>query len=98
MPHDDRELEMPWPIVNDPKAVEIARIWATPGGPQSFSLRPDASGDPAAWGLLLVDVARHVANALSEDDTGRAAVLARIRSGFDAEWEGPTTEIKEERR
>jgi len=41
--------------------------------------------------VLLVDLARHVANAYEQaggDD--RAEVLALIREAFEAEWEMPT--------
>ncbi len=78
----------------DPKAIELARIWAAEGG-QHVSLRPDAWEDPAAWGILLVDLAKHVANALHEQSgRDRADTLQRIRAGFDAEWDHATDEPK----
>lgn len=47
--------------------------------------------DPAAWGLLLVDVARHAARAYAQNGTcPEASALTRIRQGFDAEWDHPT--------
>ncbi len=51
----------------------------------------EAWSDPAAWGILLVDIARHVAIAYQGAD-GRDAnvVLARVKAGFDAEWTCPT--------
>jgi hypothetical protein len=55
-------------------------------------LRVEAWGeDPAPWGILLADLARHVARAHREI-YGRAEEesLARIREMFDAEWYGPT--------
>ena|SRR2546422_5369128 len=74
----------------DPKAIELARIWAAEGS-QHVSLRPDAWKDPAAWGILLVDLAKHVANALHEQSgRDRADTLQRIRAGFDAR-SSPTT-------
>jgi hypothetical protein len=54
-------LEVPDSVQREPKAVEIARIWAS-HGKQVVSLNPSLWKDPAAWGLLLVDLARHVAN------------------------------------
>ena len=45
----------------DPKAVEVAQVWVALGN-QHVSLRPDVWEDPAAWGIVLVDLAKHVAN------------------------------------
>jgi hypothetical protein len=51
--------------------------------------------DPAAWGLVLVDLARHSAQAYEHDGQKRDEVLARIRAGFDAEWSAPTDSPKD---
>jgi hypothetical protein len=77
-------------VQEDPKAVEIARIWAT-GGRQLVTLRTDLWTDPAAWGLMLTDLARHVAQAYAADKgLDPEQVLRRIKIGFDAEWAHPT--------
>ena len=78
----------------DPRAIELARIWSAEGA-QHISLRPDVWKDPGAWGILLVDLAKHVANALHEQ-SGRdpASTLQRIRAAFDAEWGHATDEPK----
>jgi hypothetical protein len=49
--------------------------------------------DPAAWGLFLVDLARHIANAYEQAE-GRdyGETLARIRDAFEAEWDSPADE------
>ena len=84
------ELDVPPEAKGDPKAIEIARIWAA-DGKQEVALRWDLWKDPAAWGLMLVDLAKHVANAYEQTKgRDRAEVLARIKSGFDAEWSSPT--------
>ena len=83
------ELEPP-PIAANRQALEILRVWATPGAPQQLTLRT-CWKDPAAWGLLLVDVARHAAQAYQRDGQDPEQVLARIRAGFDAEWSSPTS-------
>ena len=83
-------LEIPATAMGDPNALEIARIWAA-HGQQHVHLRSDLWPDAGNWGIMLVDLARHVANAYEQD--GRAdyfAVLARIRAIFDAEWDSPT--------
>jgi hypothetical protein len=56
-------------------------------------LFPSAFEDPAAWGVLLADIAHHIANALAESEgTDRAAVLAAIRRAFEVETRTPTDE------
>jgi len=50
----------------------------------------DARPDPAAWGLVLVELARKVSVAYSEQrGLDRQQVLDRIRAAFDAEWDDP---------
>ncbi len=56
----------------------------------SYSLKPSFDS-PAAWGLLLVDIAHHVANAYaSVGDFSKVEVLELIKDMFDKEWENPT--------
>jgi hypothetical protein len=84
------ELGIPQIAKSDPKGIEIARIWAAKGQ-QHICLRPDLWDDPTAWGLMLVDLARHVANAYEETGMGnRAEVLAKIKKGVEIEWNNPT--------
>jgi hypothetical protein len=87
-----RELQIPPAAVADPHAFEIARIWASQGA-QHVTLQTDVWEDPAAWGIMLVDLARHIANAY-EQTQGRDKdiSLRQIRAGFDAEWQSPTDE------
>jgi hypothetical protein len=83
------ELQPP-PIAQQTEAYEVLRVWSGDSLPQQFVLQTTWS-DPAAWGLLLVDVAQHVARAYAAT-TGLSAddALARIKSGFDAEWSDST--------
>jgi hypothetical protein len=47
--------------------------------------------DPAAWGIMLVDLAKHIASAYEQSGgLNQAAALSRIKQGFDTEWESPT--------
>ena len=79
------ELDVPKEIAKNRDAREVLRVWATTGG-QQFVLLPTWK-DPAAWGLLLVDIARHVAKSYAaQDRTDADSVMARIREGFDVEW------------
>ncbi len=88
-----RELPVPPPAETDPYAFELARIWAAHKA-QHVSLNINANTDPAEWGLMLVDLARHVAD-YYHDQKGFPVekVLGRIKEGFDAEWDNYTTDI-----
>jgi Domain of unknown function (DUF5076) len=84
-----QELAVP-PIANsNPEAVEVLRVWAVPGQPQQLTLRPTWK-DSATWGLMLVDIARHAANAYANEGHNRDEVLARIRQFMEAEFAKPT--------
>lgn len=86
-----RELRVPADIIDNPQSSELLRVWTVSDGGNTFVLRPDILSDPAEWGLILVDVAKHAALALSQHSgLEPGAVLQRIREGFDAEWEHPT--------
>ena len=87
-----KELAVPPAVSGDAKAVELIRVWAA-HGKQHVSLRPTVWDDPAAWGICLVDLARHLAKAYSlEAGKNSNDVLQRIKEGFDAEWSSPTDE------
>lgn len=89
------ELSIPRGVL-DPGAVEALRVWETPGSDLTVLLRPEAfaqSGavDAGRWGIALVDIARHVANAYQQAfGADPNEVLGRIRELFDAEWSSPT--------
>ena len=84
-----RELEVP-PIANtNSQAVEVLRVWAVPGQPQQLTLRTTWK-DSGAWGVLLVDIARHAAKAYANEGQNPTDVLARIRQLLDAEFSKPT--------
>jgi hypothetical protein len=69
--------------------VEVLRAAIVDGG-LHVSLRR-AFDDPEAWGMLIADIARHIArvyakeSAMSEDD-----VLERVRAIFEAEMDAPS--------
>ncbi len=84
------ELQIPPTAKDDPNAVEIARIWAA-HGQQHVHLRTGLFPDAGSWGIMLVDLARHIANAYEQDGRGDYfEVLARIREIFEVEWDSPT--------
>lgn len=70
--------------------TEVLSAHVMPDGNLVIKLYP-VWDDPAAWGLFLVDVARHAARAYQQlGQRTESEVLDRIRQGFDAEWESPT--------
>jgi hypothetical protein len=88
-----RALDPP-PIATQPNAVEVLRVWARPQSPQQLTLRT-CWKDPGAWGLLLVDVARHAAQAYAREGHDAKVALTRIRELLDAEWEFPTDDARD---
>jgi hypothetical protein len=58
------ELARPPGVQEAAGAMEIARVWNVDKRLQVV-LSGNLWADPAAWGLLLVDLARHAANAYS---------------------------------
>jgi hypothetical protein len=84
-----RELPLP-PIAQQPEAHEVLRLWSAADLPQQCVLATTWD-DPAAWGLLLVDIARHAARAYAADAAfTEEEALARIKAGFDVEWDTST--------
>ena len=82
-------LDVPPIASKNSEAKEILRVWVVPNGPTQVVLRANWS-DPGAWGLLLVDVARHAAQAYRREGKDESAALARIRELAEAEWSSPT--------
>lgn len=86
------ELPVPGPAQQDDAARELIRVWAAAGA-QHVALATGLWRDPAAWGIVLADLARHVARAYEQTEgMSQADVLKRIRVALDAEWGHPTDE------
>src|SRR5262249_12290703 len=83
-------LAIPPTADGDSKSVELVRVWAA-GGNQHVTLRADVWKDPAAWGIMLADLARHVARAIEQlEGKPQDETLARIRAGLEVELGSPT--------
>jgi hypothetical protein len=84
------QLVVPDVAMKDAEAFEVIRVWIAGGGIQ-VSLRSAVWDDPAAYGVLLCDLMKHIANAYHQNE-GRDwhQVYERIRAGFDAEFGSPT--------
>lgn len=86
------ELPIPAAATMDEKSVELVRVWAA-NGEQHVSIAHPMWDDPGAWGLILADLARHVALAYQQArGADPAAVRSRIKAAFEAEWAEPTNE------
>jgi hypothetical protein len=90
-----KELAMPPGAGSDDRACELVRAWAAHGGLQC-SLNIDAwpEKDAAvAWGILLSDIARHVADAFERGRrVDKKQTLDQIRNVFNDELDRPTAE------
>jgi Domain of unknown function (DUF5076) len=84
MPNTD-QLAIPQAAGTDAAAFELLRVWVA-NNQQHVSLRTSVWEDPAAWGIMLADLARHVAESYRQEE-GRdvATTLERIKAGIDAE-------------
>jgi hypothetical protein len=86
------ELPIPGRASNDPEGRELARVWAA-GGAQHVALATGLWSDPGNWGIVLADLARHLARSYELAGTlDQTTALKRIREVLDAEWSHPTDE------
>ncbi len=87
-------LPIPAAASRDPRSLEVLRVWIA-GGEQHVALAFGMWEDPAAWGLLLADLARHIAEAHAQQDetVDPEEFLERIRQGMEAELDSPTDEV-----
>ena len=83
------ELPIPGPVLAATRTAEMARVWLADGN-QVVTISSRLWEDPGAWGLMLVDLARHVAQAYEAKGFSATDVLTRIRSAMEAEWTSPT--------
>ena len=61
-----KELKPPPLVHKDPDALELLRCWAA-HEELHVTLSWDVWEDPADWGVLLVDLARHIASAFEQE-------------------------------
>lgn len=86
-----KELPTTDTIKEHSDAVELLRVWQV-NGKQEFIIASEVWEDPAAWGLLLADLARQITDSYGANSGygNQKDVLQRIRQGLDVEWENPT--------
>ena len=85
-----KPLDIPPVAKASTDSTEILRVWMVGDAGQQIILRHDAWKDPAAWGLMLADIARHVARAHTQDGKNEEEIFQRILAGFHAEIGTPT--------
>jgi len=74
--------------LKDAASFELIRVWVAEQS-QQISLRPGVWQDPAAWGVMLADLARNIVQVHMENDEelDGAAFVAALLEGFDTEIE-----------
>ena len=89
---------IPEAALRDENAVEILRVWIAENGLHcsiKVGMYRETMNVPeeSAWGTILADVARHVANALEAGySTNAADSLRAIREAIDKELGAPTSD------
>jgi hypothetical protein len=96
-----KPLDPPHTIEGDPNATEMLRLWAAHNKMNvaiNIGCYEENGHDEAhAWGMIIADFTKHVARALKqryghiEKDT-----IRKIKEGFAAELESPTSGIEGE--
>ncbi|MFO0925245.1 MAG: DUF5076 domain-containing protein [Pirellulales bacterium] len=86
------ELPIP-PIANSTaNSRELLRVWAAEGK-QHVTLATGLWNDPANWGILLVDLMKHISNAYEQTSEQTAEeCFQRILTGLHAELSHATDE------
>ena len=89
----EKSLNLPPAAQRDKASFEVLRVWIAEHG-QHVSIQSGAWDDPFAWGIVLADLARHIALAhqLQNEKTDLEAFMERLLEGFQAEIENPTDE------
>ena len=90
---------IPPAALRDADAVELARVWVAERGLYCslkcgmYAADGGAERETMAWGIILADLAGHVADALSAEGMGtKAALFDAIVEGFNTEVSRPTSE------
>jgi hypothetical protein len=89
---------IPPAALRDTLSLELARVWIAEQG-LHCSLKvglyagDGVSRETAAWGIILADLAGHVADALSAEGMGsRAGLLDALVESFNTETAAPSSE------
>jgi len=82
----ENQLRVPDTAAGDKSAFELLRVWIADQS-QQVSLRGGVWEDPAAWGVMLADLARSIVLIHQEEDEDLDPddFLSKLLEGFDAE-------------
>jgi hypothetical protein len=85
-------MEPPDEVLKDPGARDILQVWVLSDGNLGISMRV-AFTDARLWGVMLADLARHMAAAHTRNNTElvEAQVLDTILDVFQDKIAGPST-------
>ena len=91
MPMDAREIPIPPGALQDPDSRELVRAWVANNSLHcSLNFGNWGEDEAIGWGVLLSDIARHVADALLEErGVDRHETLAKLREVFNDELDEP---------
>ena len=96
MSHTNNQLPIPPDAMTDPRSVEMVRAWIVNGGLQA-SLQMGVWEDVRAWGILLADLVKYVADAKEKDGgIDRSHTIKQVRKSIDAELDASTCESEGE--
>jgi hypothetical protein len=86
-------LDIPIAAQRDKASFEVMRVFIAEQG-QHVSIQSGAWEDPFAWGIVLADLARHIALAhqMQNSKVDPEAFMERLLEGFQAEIDNPTDE------
>lgn len=93
------ERPIPDAARRDPNSVEILRVWIAEqklNCSMKIGMYDQMGKDePAAWGVILADVAKHVANAThARSGDGYDEILSKVSSSFEVEMRKSTSSAK----
>jgi hypothetical protein len=83
-------IPIPNIVEQSSKNEEILRVWIA-DNQQIVALSDKLWKDPGVWGIMLVDLARHVALSYKNTGMNPDIVIKKIRYAMDVEWNHPTT-------
>ncbi len=91
MAHTD-QLVVPDAARKDKRSFELLRVWIAEHD-QHISLRVGVWEDPSHWGIMLADLASHIANTFEQaEGLTHVQALKSIQLAFNAELAEPTGE------
>jgi hypothetical protein len=82
-------LPIPVQIENAQRSMELMRVWIADRR-QIVEITPSLWDDPRTWGLLLVDIAKHIALAYAQNGHDPEVVRQSVYNAFQMEWNRPT--------